>query len=132
MGGGEAWGRDVGGGLAGVPTNGGDTQCAAAPGQCMVKTKILRQCEGTEGAPPLPVNAVIYASVEQPGARGPMLVEAMTEVEKMDLRLTARGPASAKCESPAPGGSRRLALRFLAQQVHGWRGLWAMRNATLG
>ncbi|XP_063873082.1 nuclear receptor subfamily 2 group E member 1-like [Scylla paramamosain] len=26
-----------------------------------------------------------------------MLIEAMTEVEKMDLRLTARGPASAKC-----------------------------------
>lgn len=27
-------------GLAEVPTNGGDTQCAAAPGQWMVKTRI--------------------------------------------------------------------------------------------
>ncbi|MPC26648.1 hypothetical protein E2C01_019794 [Portunus trituberculatus] len=42
---------------------------------------------------------LIYASVKEIRSRGPMLIEAMTEVEKMDLRLTARGPASAKCES---------------------------------
>lgn len=69
-------------------------------------------CEGTEGVALLPVDAVIYASVEETGARGPMLVEAMTEVEKMDLRLTVRGPASAKCESLAPAGFRCPGLRM--------------------
>lgn len=55
--------------------------------------------EETQGSAQLPAYTVIYASVEETCSSGLMLIEAMTEVEKMDLRLTARGPASAKCES---------------------------------
>lgn len=74
------------------------------------ETKVIKTlCEGTDGEAFLPASAVIYVCVET-GARGPMLVEAMTEVEKMDLRLSARGPASTKCECRAPAGLRRLGL----------------------